>query len=257
MAQERARAAGGTLILRVEDLDRARCRTEYVDALFEDLRWFGFEWQEGPDLGGPYQPYFQSQRLHLYRETFRRLREQGLLFPCTCSRKDIALALSAPHAGDEEPVYPGTCRGNASTDDAPDRDFRGAWRFRVPDGEVIRFKDGCQGEQQFIAGVDFGDFVVWRSDDLPSYQLACVTDDLLMGITEVVRGVDLLASTARQILLFRALGKSPPSYFHCPLILDERGRRLAKRHDSLSLRAMGGSGLTPEQIRETWRDGTS
>ncbi|MBN8249936.1 MAG: tRNA glutamyl-Q(34) synthetase GluQRS [Verrucomicrobia bacterium] len=245
-AFERARACGGALVLRNEDLDRDRVRPEFVTAFLQDLRWLGIHWQEGPDLGGPRGPYDQSARLAHYRTAFETLRATGHLFPCTCSRRDIQSALNAPHAGDEEPLYPGTCR-EASV---PDAALRTAWRFRVPAGREVAFEDGAMGPQRYRAGAHFGDFVVWRQDGLPSYQLACAVDDHAMQITEVVRGADLLVSTARQILLHEALGQAPPRYHHCPLMTDAAGQRLAKRHDALSLRALRNAGRTPEQIRQ-------
>ena len=251
-AWRRARSRGGTVVLRNDDLDRDRVRPEYVTAFLEDLRWFGMDWDEGPDVGGAYAPYSQSERLALYRAAFERLRDTGWLFPCTCSRKDIQTALGAPHAGDEEPVYPGTCRHRGADDLAPAPGRRIHWRFRVPQGEAIEFSDVHLGPQRWIAGTDFGDFVVWRHDDLPSYQLACVVDDHAMRITEVVRGADLLLSTARQLLLYRALGGSPPAFFHAPLVTDAQGVRLAKRHDALSLRALREAGSTPEALRQDW-----
>lgn len=247
MAQERARQAGGTLILRNEDLDRDRTRPEFVTAFLEDLRWLGLEWTEGPDVGGSFGPYSQSERLRSYQEALEQLRSGGWLFPCQCSRKDIQNAVRAPHAADDEPIYPGTCRPR--TGGQLEHQTRVNWRFRVPDGEVVEFVDGQFGPQRWVAGRDFGDFVVWRHDDLPSYQLACVADDAAMRITEVVRGADLLVSTARQLLLYRALGWSPPRFYHCPLLTDERGVRLAKRHDALSLRALRAAGRTPESLR--------
>jgi len=269
-AWTRARDAGGTLVMRMEDLDSERSRSVYAEAAYEDLRWLGIRWHEGPDKGGPYAPYVQSKRRNVYLRAWRKLYRGGYLFPCKCSRKDLEAALGAPHeasarsAGssgkteplDDEPVYPGTCRGNlgyvpqlpgpnAAEDDTP----RGMnWRFRVPDGETIEFEDENLGPQRFVAGVDFGDFAVWRRDGEPTYQLACVADDAAMGITEVVRGADLLKSTARQILLYRALGLEPPRWYHCRLVLDQHGRRLAKRHDALSLRALRAQGLTPMNI---------
>jgi glutamyl-tRNA synthetase len=155
-----------------------------------------------------------------------------------------------PHAPAlDEPIYPGTCRGQKLRVDSP----AGVnWRFRVPDGRVVRFRDGAQGEQEYSAGKDFGDFVVWRRDDVPAYQLAVVADDHAMRITEVVRGCDLLKSTARQILLCEALGIAPPAYYHCDLLVDAAGERLAKRSDALSLRALREKGLTPEKIRKSW-----
>jgi glutamyl/glutaminyl-tRNA synthetase len=243
-AQERADAAGGTLIFRNDDLDRARVRPQFVGAMFEDLKWLGLRWSEGPDVGGPHAPYVQSERLPLYREAFNRLKEAGCLFPCSCSRKDIASAAGAPHAEDDEPVYPGTCRERRDPLDQVN------WRFQVPQGEEIWFEDRNMGVQRAIVGVDFGDFPVWRKDDLPSYQLACVVDDALMGITEVVRGADLISSTFRQILLFRALGWTTPGYYHCPLILDENGRRLAKRDAGTTIRGLREAGAVPEDFRK-------
>jgi glutamyl-tRNA synthetase len=260
-AQERARANNGTLLLRNEDIDSTRFKLEFVPQMIEDLRWFGFEWQEGPDCGGPFEPYSQSERRPFYAAALERLRERGFVYPCTCSRKDIRDAASAPNAGDDEgPIYPGTCRSkgdkwrvtcdvNAAPAASSPATRHPSLRFRVPDGETISFTDGNFGAQQFVAGKDFGDFVVWRGDDAPAYQLACVVDDAAMQITEVVRGADLLMSTARQILLYRALGLTPPAFYHCALMLDEKGTRLAKRHDALSLRTLRERGETPEQLR--------
>jgi glutamyl-tRNA synthetase len=252
VAQERARANGGTLVLRNEDIDSTRFKLEFVSQMIEDLRWFGFDWQEGPDRGGAFAPYNQSERFHLYRTALEKLQAGGFVYPCTCSRKDIRDAASAPNVEDEEPIYPGTCRNKDQSTINSQRSTRFNWRFRVPDGEVIAFTDGNAGEQRFVAGKDFGDFVVWRHDNVPAYQLACAVDDAAMGITEVVRGADLLVSTARQILLYRALGLTPPEFFHCALVLDEQGRRLAKRHDALSLRALREQGNTPEMLRRDW-----
>jgi glutamyl-tRNA synthetase len=250
MAQQRAQANGGTLVLRNEDLDSTRFQMEFVPAMIEDLRWFGFEWQEGPDCGGPFAPYNQSERMDVYRAALERLRARSFIYPCTCSRKDIQAATRAPHANDDdEPIYPGTCRTKSPSSNSNLPSARFSWRFRVSDGETISFIDGNCGEQRFVAGKDFGDFVVWRGDGVPAYQLACVADDAAMQITEVVRGADLLVSTARQILLYRALGLTPPAFFHCPLWLDESGVRLAKRHDTLSLRALRARGETPKSLR--------
>jgi glutamyl-tRNA synthetase len=248
-AQERAKASGGALILRNDDLDRARCKPEFVRAMLEDLKWFGFEWTEGPDVGGAFGPYNQSERFSFYRAALERLREDHFIYPCYCSRRDIQSAVQAPHAADdEETIYPGTCRGRAAVEGA-----RFSWRFRVPDGEAIMFNDQNLGERTFVAGKDFGDFVVWRNDDVPAYQLACVVDDAAMEITGVVRGEDLLLSTARQLLLYRALGLKAPRFFHCALMLDENGQRLAKRSEGLSLRILCESGKKPEELRKDWR----
>jgi glutamyl-tRNA synthetase len=250
-AQQRAEEAGGILVLRNEDLDPSRSRREFVEAMMEDLRWFGFHWQEGPDCGGPCAPYSQSERMDSYRAGFEKLRREGRVYPCYCSRQDVLRALQAPHAGEEEPVYPGTCRPEkAGTARRPDR--TPSWRFLVNDGEVIEFADGGRGPQRFVAGRDFGDFVVWRHDDVASYQLAVVLDDAAMRISEVVRGEDLLLSTARQWLLYRALGLKTPAFYHCPLLTDAAGKRLAKREDALSLRALRQQGLEPDDIRRQW-----
>ncbi len=257
-AQERARLHGGTLVLRNEDLDRARCKQEFVAAMLEDLRWFGIRWQEGPECPDEsgFGPYNQSERMELYRTALDKLRAGGFVYPCTCSRTDIRLAASAPNAGeDDEPIYPGTCRPQAGNPKSEIPNPKWNWRFRVPDGETISFVDGNFGPQQFVAGTEFGDFVVWSCDgrsDTPAYQLACVVDDAAMRINEAVRGADLLKSTARQLLLYRALGWEPPQFFHCPLVTDAAGARLAKRHDALSLRALRARGETPGSIRRTW-----
>jgi glutamyl-tRNA synthetase len=251
-AYQRALANNGTLIFRNEDLDPQRSKTEFARAMIEDLRWLGIEWQEGPDVGGPFAPYDQSRRREFYLETWRKLRDGGFIYPCTCSRKDLATSAAAPNEADDEPLYPGRCRekiGDAKNFEAP----RGVnWRFLVTDGEAISFDDIQQGTQSFIAGRDFGDFVVWRRDDVPAYQLAVVSDDAAMQITEIVRGADLLKSTARHLLLIRALGMAVPAYYHCNLIRDHAGVRLAKRHDALSLRALREQGRTPAELLRMW-----
>src|SRR5215469_17314477 len=239
-AYQRARQHNGTLLLRNEDLDPQRSKQKFVDAMIEDLAWLGIEWT--PPM------VVQSERNTLYRETFERLLAAGFAYPCTCSRKELAQMVQAPHEDtDDEPVYSGRCRpvGN----DASQRLQEATnYRFRVPDGEAIRFVDGNLGPQSFVAGKDFGDFLVWRKDGLPSYQLACVVDDAAMRITEVVRGADLLKSTARQILLQRALGMPGVAYFHTPLVRDESGVRLAKRHDALAIRTLREQGLAPADV---------
>lgn len=247
-AQERARAAGGTLLLRNDDLDTARCRPEFVTAMQEDLRWFGLEWEE--------PMVTQSARIPLYRAALSKLHAAGFIFPCTRSRRDVLAAASAPHDGDEndEPLYPPEFRPAAGTPLPPlTNPITVNWRFRVPDGETLVFSDGNFGEQRATAGRDFGDFLVWRKDDAPSYQLACVVDDAAMGITEVVRGADLIKSTFRQLLLFRALGLTVPAFYHCPLVNDAQGVRLAKRHDALALRRLREQGKSPAELRASWQ----
>ena len=249
-AQQRARLRGGEMILRNEDLDSTRFKMEFADAMLEDLRWFGLTWSEGPDCGGPWAPYNQSERMEFYRAALEILRAGHFIYPCTCSRKDIQAAITAPHAEhDAEPIYPGLCRQQGEAD-IGNRKF--SWRFRVPDGEVVSFTDENLGAQSYVAGKDFGDFIVWRGDGVPAYQLACVVDDAAMQISEVVRGADLLLSTARQLLLYRALGFAPPAFFHCELMCDDAGRRLAKRHDALSLRHFRRQEVDPEKLRGDW-----
>jgi glutamyl/glutaminyl-tRNA synthetase len=304
---QRARAANGKLIFRNEDLDYQRCKPEFARAMYEDLRWLGLDWDEGFDLDsggsrGNFGPYSQSERRSFYLDAWRKLRDSGLIYPCTCSRKDLERALSAPHeephscgtaalgggffdqrasekavndcgaqapspafaeepssqspatavqsAADDELPYPGTCREKIATAKHYDSPAGVSWRFKVPDGETISFEDGYFGRQEFVAGRDFADFLLWRRDDIPAYQLAVVVDDAAMQITEVVRGADLLKSTARQLLLIRALGYPVPGYFHCPLLRDEKNVRLAKRHDALSLRKLREQGVKAEELRK-------
>lgn len=244
IAYERARAASGKLWLREEDLDPQRSRADFAIAMREDLHWLGISWDA---------EILQSERVDLYRPAMEKLLLDGFVYPCSCSRKDLQHATQAPHEdSDDEPVYNGRCRFTSASNATltPNTNYR----FRVPDGETIRFVDEHAGPQSFLAGcdasADFGDFLVWRKDGLPSYQLACVVDDAAMGITEVVRGRDLLKSTARQILLQRALGLPTPSYFHADLMCDDAGVRLAKRHDALSLRTMRDAGLAPQDVRD-------
>ena len=242
------RAKEGVLIFRNEDLDPQRCRAEFVEAMFDDLHWLGIQWQEGPDCGGPVAPYTQSARRDFYLDAWQRLRDAGAIYPCICSRKDLVESATAPNETDDEVLYSGHCRSrNEKEFDSP----AGVnWRFRVPDGRLISFNDLNLGAQQFQAGRDFGDFVIWRRDDVPAYQLAVVVDDAAMLVTEVVRGADLLKSTARQILLANTLSLRIPAYYHCELVRDGQGRRLAKRHDSLSIRHLREKGWSAEQVRE-------
>jgi glutamyl-tRNA synthetase len=263
-AYRRAIAANGVLILRNEDLDPQRSRVEFATAMIEDLTWLGIRWQEGPVADGngergAFAPYTQSLRRPLYLEAWRKLRDSGSIYPCTCSRKDVARAAQAPHEGDaaghpaemaddEEPLYPSTCRNQQPSACTYAEPAGVNWRFRVPDGDAIEFVDQHYSAQRYVAGSDFGDFLIWRRDGVPAYQLAVVVDDAAMRITEVVRGADLLKSTARQILLQRTLGLSQPHWYHCDLMLDEHGIRYAKQQDALSLRHLRALGETPEEI---------
>ncbi len=252
IAHQRARSANGKLYLRDEDLDRQRSRPVFSAAMREDLLWLGLRWD------GELR---QSERLPLYRAALERLLAAGLAYPCTCSRRDLAAATQAPHEDaaaapeDDEPIYNNRCRPATAS---PTSSFVPGcnYRFRTPVHTRVAFTDLHAGPQSFTTSVDFGDFLIWRKAldggasgiGLPSYQLACVVDDALTGVTEVVRGGDLLKSTARQILLQRALGYPTPAYFHCDLVRDSAGIRLAKRHDALSLRTLRAKGVTPAEI---------
>lgn len=259
-----ARSSGAGLVLRIEDLDGPRCRAEFTAGAIADLRWLGLEWTEGPDVGGPHAPYRQSERAAWYLEIWRRLETAGAIYPSPHSRRDVDEAAMAPHdepshqpgvdasrtaaARDEtcEPIFPArlrpTARQRASTPGGV------PWRFRVPDGRTVTFEDATRGTVSRTAGVDFGDFVVWRRDDLAAYELAVVADDHAMRIEEVVRGEDLLTSTVRQLLLYEVLGLEPPTFCHMPLVRDAAGRRLAKRSGGLSIADLRSRGFTPAEV---------
>jgi glutamyl-tRNA synthetase len=241
-AWRRAEAAGGALVLRVEDLDPLRCRDEWTRRAIEDLAWLGIRWTEGPVL--------QSRRRAIYAAVWRTLRDRGYIYPSTVSRRELRDAAHAPHEDEEgaEPVFPPELRPPVGAGRDSESPAGVVWRFRVPDGDVIRFVDARHGACAFTAGVDFGDFVVWRKDDVPAYELAVVADDVDMRVTEVVRGEDLLRSTARQLLIYRALGVAPPAWCHLPLVRDAAGRRLAKRHQALSLRELRAREFTRERV---------
>jgi glutamyl-tRNA synthetase len=249
IAQLRAQSARGELILRNEDLDRDRCKPQFVGDMIEDLRWFGLSWDEGPDIGGPFAPYNQSQRLAWYLDVWRMLHAAGVIYPSPHSRRDVQEALTAPHEEGDEPPFPAAFRPPPGTGRECTEPGESNWRFRVPDGRTIAFVDARLGEVRRTAGSDFGDFLVWRKDGFPSYELAVVADDHAMLITEVVRGEDLLTSTARQLLLYEALGWTPPVFYHCPLVRDAEGARLAKRHAALSLRTLREQGEQPQNLR--------
>ena len=241
------KSRGGEWILRIEDLDTARCRPDYARQVEEDLRWLGLAWDEGGSAGGPDAPYFQSQRTALYEAALVRLRGMGLVYPCFCTRAQLHAA-SAPHREDGLTVYPGTCRGLTPEDiarrEAAGR--KGALRLRVPE-ETVTFTDGHLGEVTEYLPTDCGDFLLRRSDGLFAYQLAVVVDDAAMGVTEVVRGADLLSSTPRQLLLYELLGWEAPEFYHFPLLLSLDGRRLSKRDGDLGLGALR-ERYTPEEI---------
>ncbi|HEX6797271.1 MAG TPA: tRNA glutamyl-Q(34) synthetase GluQRS [Ktedonobacterales bacterium] len=247
-----ARHASGRFILRIDDLDLPRVRPGATDRMLADLRWLGLDWDEGPDAGtgGPYGPYVQSARQAIYDAALARLREAGLVYPCYCTRAELARLASAPQAGDDAPRYPGTCRHLTAAEcrarEAAGR--RPALRFRAPD-EPIRFVDTLHGEQTESVAETVGDFLVCRSDGIVAYQLAVVVDDALMGVTQVVRGADLLPSTARQLALYAALGYPPPrEYVHVPLLLGADGARMAKREGALGLDPLRERGARPEGV---------
>ncbi len=246
------RRRGGTFVWRLEDLDPPRVVPGTAEAAQEDLAWLGLEWDEGPGQGGPFAPYVQSARTAHYEAALQTLADAGRIFPCRRSRKDLMELASAPHGGGGLPPYPASLRPRrleagwyarhlaAARPDA-------ALRFQVHDG-LVRFEDRVQGTVEERVSETVGDFVLKRRDGLYAYQLAVVVDDLLMEIDEVVRGADLLASTARQIQLIEALGGPVPAYAHVPLVLNAEGEKLSKRDDGLTLRALRADGIQPEQL---------
>jgi len=244
-----ARCAAGQFVLRVEDLDRSRVRQGATQRMLDDLRWLGIDWDEGPDVGGPCAPYTQSERQDTYAACLQRLQDAGLIYPCYCSRAEIARAASAPHE-DEGPRYPGTCR-NLSDDERRQHEASGrrpSLRFRVDDERSVTFHDLLAGQQQQHVQNVTGDFIVRRADGIFAYQFAVVVDDALMRINQVVRGADLLVSTARQILLYEALDFPIPTFAHVPLILDSEGKRLSKRLQSEGLEPLRAAGIAPAQV---------
>jgi len=246
-----ARHRGGRFILRIEDLDLPRVRPGSSARILADLRWLGLEWDEGPEIGGGFGPYYQSARQDLYRAALARLRAAGHLYPCFCTRAELARIASAPQANEDSLRYPGTCRllTNRQRQQFVAEGRTAALRFRASEGMLI-FEDAIAGRQQESLAERYGDFVVLRGDGIVSYQLAVVVDDALMGISQVVRGADLLTSTFRQLALFAALGYPAPSEFaHVPLLLDETGTRLAKRGAAPGLEAARAKRLTPDLVR--------
>ena len=243
------RAADGQYVVRMEDLDRPRVVDGSADGILRDLDWLGLDWDEGPDRGGPYAPYAQSERGEHYDGAFETLRAAGLVYPCFCSRKDIQSAASAPQSPGDEAFYPGTCR-DLTPDDVTARvasDRAHAWRFRVESAAVESFVDRIHGRYEAPPG-SIGDFVVRRVDGVPAYQLAVVVDDIAMKIDEVVRGEDLLASTVRQLLLYGALGATPPTFAHVPIVLGADGVRLSKRHQGVTLRELREAGESATSV---------
>jgi glutamyl-tRNA synthetase len=240
-----ARSNKGAFVLRVEDIDTPRVRPGIELQQMEDLRWLGLDWDEGPDVGGPFGPYRQSERTDRYDAAIADLEKRGLVYPCDCSRAEIARVASAPHPGDEGPRYGGSCRQKTEAD----RKFKRppALRLRVPDRR-IEVDDRLQGTIAENVFDSVGDFVLRRGDGVYAYQLAVVVDDLAMGVTEVVRGADLLGSAARQALLFEILARRVPVFAHHPMIVAADGSRLAKREASTSIRALREAGVAPATL---------
>jgi len=250
-----AKRAADELVLRVDDLDSTRCTDAYIAAAIDDLHWLGIAWAEGPDCGGESGPYFQSQRTGSYLQAWQELAAKKIIYPSPHSRRDVEAAALAPHAPvGAEPLFP----VNLRPDDweIPATPGCTPWRFRVPDGRTIEFIDENVGLVKRIAGVDFGDFVIWRRDNVAAYELAVVVDDHHMGIGEVVRGKDLLTSTARQLLLYEALGWEPPQFFHTNLIVGPDSKRLAKRTKGLMIQELRRKGFSPETVLSGSVEGT-
>jgi glutamyl-tRNA synthetase len=234
-----ARAQGGQVVLRMEDIDSPRIKPGAAEQALEDVRWLGLDWDG--------EVVVQNERLPLYERALADLQHQELVYPCTCTRSDVERAASAPHQEHEGPVYPGVCAHRRAADAAALAGQSSAWRFRVPD-ETITFADSYHGSTTLNPRAVGGDFVVWKSAGTPAYQLAVVVDDALMGVTEVVRGDDLLPSTPRQHLLYRALGHPPPKFAHVPLVVGPDGRRLAKRHGDTRLATLREAGVNPGKL---------
>jgi glutamyl-tRNA synthetase len=243
------RHTGGTFVLRMEDLDKPRCRPEYARQIIDDLKWLGIDWDEGPDAGGPYSPYSQSERNELYENAFKRLESEGRLYPCFCNRKELRTMARAPHGLTSVGwVCPGNCR-DLTHEQRMEKSARKtpSYRFALPD-RPVSFTDLAAGEKVFSSGTG-GDFVVKRADGFTAYQLAVVVDDAAMGITDVLRGLDLLDSTPWQILLYEALGLPVPRFIHLPLLYGSDGKPLSKRHgSSVTLNRLRKSGVKPEQL---------
>ncbi|MBW5448079.1 tRNA glutamyl-Q(34) synthetase GluQRS [Cohnella sp. CFH 77786] len=248
LAWLQVRSRGGEIVLRMEDLDQPRCKPEWAARTLDDMRWLGLDWDEGPDAGGPCGPYEQSKRGDRYAEALDKLERAGLLYRCYCSRADLLSVGNAPHGLQSEgPAYPGTCRKLSEGERmAREAEKTPSLRFAMPDRPVA-FLDGMAGPMAYPAGAG-GDFVVKRADGIVGYQLAVVVDDAAMGITDVLRGWDLLDSTPRQLLLAEALGEPAPRYAHAPLVLGPDGKRLAKRHGDIAVSALRESGVKPEAI---------
>lgn len=241
------RARGGRVILRVEDIDSPRIKTGAAQQAIDDLRWLGLDWDEGPDVGGANSPYVQTERVAHYQAALAELQRKELVYPCTCTRSDVEAAASAPHAGQEGPIYPGTCAARTVADAAKLQGRPFAWRLRTTSATRVMV-DRVAGEQVCNAAKELGDFVVYKSDGAPAYQLAVVVDDHAMGVTEVLRGDDLLPSAFRQLELYDAFGWTPPQFAHVPLVIGPDGRRLAKRHGDTRMATLREHDVSAERL---------
>ena len=231
-----AKSQGGQIVLRIEDLDPSRSRSAYADAIMDDFLWLGLKWDARAEN--------QSLRGRAYDEALERLKEKNLIYPCFCSRDQLHAA-SAPHASDGRVIYPGTCRNLTAAQRAAIRK-PGCLRVKAPDA-VISFEDGLQGRQSLNLHQEWGDFIVRRADSVAAYQLAVVVDDAANGVTEVVRGRDLLSSTPAQLWLYGALSLKPPRFFHVPMLMSTEGRRLSKRDRDMDLGELR-KRLPPEKV---------
>jgi len=241
------RLAGGEFALRMDDIDTPRVKEGSADQILDDLHWLGLDWDviEGIDyVPDAENVYIESHYLSYYTAAFERLKGSGLVYPCACSRKQIRGKVGEPNVAGHY-VYPGTCRGRDISSFSDDQQL--VWRYRAPD-EIIRFYDELMGEQAQNVADAWGDLIVKRFNDMYAYQLVSVVDDIKMGITDVVRGEDLLDSTPGQIALFAALGAEPPRFWHVPLKTDADGNKLAKRDGAASLQMLREGGKTPEQV---------
>jgi glutamyl-tRNA synthetase len=241
-----ARSRDGRVVLRMEDIDSPRIKPGADQQAIDDLRWLGLDWDDGPDVGGPNAPYVQTARLPLYEAALYCLRAGERIYPCTCTRTDVAAAASAPHVGQEGPIYPGTCAFRRAAD-AEGLQQPYCWRWRASD-KMHELLDGVAGVQHMNVARELGDFVVAKVDGTPAYQLAVVVDDHAMGVTEVVRGDDLLPSAFRQLELYEFFGWQPPQFTHVPLMIGDDGRRLAKRHGDTRLAQFRQLGQGPERL---------
>lgn len=249
LAWLQVRSLGGSMVLRMEDLDPERSKPRYFEELLEDLRWLGLDWDEGPDKGGPYAPYYQDARRNLYEEALHILERSGFLYPCYCSRAELRSVAQAPHAGESAGGYPGTCRKLTQQErDAKEREGRKAsTRLMIPD-ICIEYHDLCRGLFRQEIAREVGDFIVRRADGVHAYQLAVVVDDAAMHISHVLRGADLLDSTPRQLLLYRLLNLSAPCFAHVPLFIGQDGHRLSKRHGDISIARLRAKGIRANTI---------